>query len=71
MDQYLIDTDTCIFFLKNQYQLKEKVREVGIHNCYLSEITVAELTYGAYRSQRLEKHLQEVEEVDQRLSHRI
>lgn len=37
MDQYLIDTDICILFLKGQYGIKNKVREVDIDNCYVSD----------------------------------
>lgn len=60
MDDYLLDIDICIFYLKNKFSLKEKIRAIGISNCYLSEITLYELTYGAYKSSNVEKHLEEI-----------
>ncbi len=60
MNQYLLDTDICIFFLQGKFGIKEKVLEVGIENCYISEITLLELMYGAEKSTRPEKHTSEV-----------
>lgn len=37
--------------------------EIGIENCYISEITLAELKYGAAFSQNPQKHTKEVEEL--------
>ncbi len=60
MKGYLLDTDICISFLKNQYFIKEKILEVGIDQCFISEITIAELTYGAEKSGNIEKHMKDV-----------
>ncbi|MEZ4883189.1 MAG: type II toxin-antitoxin system VapC family toxin [Chitinophagales bacterium] len=60
MSKYLIDTDICIAFLKDKFNIKRKIKSVGISNCYISEITIAELTYGAYKSSNFEKHISEV-----------
>lgn len=60
MAQYLLDTDICIAFLKGKYNLLEKTEKVGFDNCFVSEITIGELTYGAYYSDRIEKHKEEV-----------
>ncbi|WP_455638848.1 PIN domain-containing protein [Parabacteroides sp.] len=59
MKQYLLDTNICIFFLQNKYDIVEKLERVGRKNCYISEITVAELLYGAACSANPEKHLAE------------
>lgn len=40
---YLIDTNICIFFLKGKFDLQAKFERVGLENCFISEITVAEL----------------------------
>lgn len=64
MDQYLIDTDICIHFLKGKFRINDKVREVGLDNCSLSEITIAELTYGAYKSANFKKHILEVKKME-------
>ena len=63
MDKYLLDTDICIFYLKGKFGLNKKVKEVGIENCFVSEVTIAELTFGAYKSTQLEKHLAEVKNI--------
>lgn len=48
--QYLLDTNTCIFFLRGKLQLDKIIKEKGRENCFVSEITVAELRYGAENS---------------------
>lgn len=47
---YLLDTNICIYFLKGRYGLVEKIDKVGFENLFVSEITVAELKYGAEKS---------------------
>ena len=64
MSQYLLDTDICIHFLKGQYNLDNKVQSLGVENCFVSEITIAELIFGAFNSQNLNKHLQEVDKIE-------
>ena len=59
MKKYLLDTNICIFYMKGRYQLDEKIKKVGQKNCYISEITVAELLYGVSRSGNKEKHLKQ------------
>ena len=60
MKGYLLDTNICIFYMKGRYQLDEKIAKVGQNNCYISEITVAELLFGAARSANKEKHLKQI-----------
>lgn len=48
--KYLLDTDICVFFLRGKLNLDEIIREKGRENCYVSEITVIELRYGAENS---------------------
>lgn len=63
MSGYLLDTDICIHFLKGRFSIKEKIKEVGISKCYLSEISIFELTFGSFKSQNFEKHIKEVERI--------
>ena len=58
---YLLDTNIVIFFFKGRFDIDEKLDAVGIENCFISEITLAELKYGALFSQRPERHIKEVE----------
>lgn len=63
--KYLLDTDICIFFLKGKFNIYEKLKQVGVENCYISEITIAELKYGAAKSSNFNKHIKEVNKVEQ------
>jgi tRNA(fMet)-specific endonuclease VapC len=50
LKKYLLDTNICIYFIKGRYGLSKKILEVGEENCFISEITVAELKYGIENS---------------------
>lgn len=54
MKKYLLDTNICIYFIKGQYKLNKKIAEVGEQNCFISEMTVAELKYGVENSKTVE-----------------
>ena len=44
--QYLLDTCTCICWLRDKYGIRERINAVGFENCSISEMTVAELKVG-------------------------
>ena len=48
--KYLLDTNICVFFLRGKFNIDQRIREHGRENCFISEITVAELRYGAENS---------------------
>jgi tRNA(fMet)-specific endonuclease VapC len=54
---YLIDTNTCIF-LKNKKPIHvlEKLRNVLNKDVCLSSVTIAEMQFGVYNSQNIEKN---------------
>ena len=68
--RYLLDTCICASILRGKFGVKERVKAIGIENCYISEITVAELKYGKllgqlkggpkYRDQHLEWFLETI-----------
>jgi tRNA(fMet)-specific endonuclease VapC len=58
VNKYLLDTNICAYFFNGQFNLKEKIREVGFENCVVSEITIAELKYGIAKSSKKEKNQQ-------------
>lgn len=55
MKKYLLDTNICIHFLGDEYNIKEKIEEAGLENCFVSEVTIAELKFGAENSQKQRK----------------
>lgn len=48
--------------MRGKYDMNRKIILAGINNCYLSEITVAELYYGAENSDDPDKTMRETEE---------
>ena len=54
MKRYLLDTNVCIFFIKGLYELDKKILAAGIENCFISEITVAEMKYGIENSKTID-----------------
>lgn len=63
MVKYLLDSDIAITILrdkKDRAGLRQKVLSVGIDNCFISEISLAELSSGAYKMAS-ERGLHEVE----------
>ena len=52
----MIDTDTCIFAIRNKQGLKEKFEYADPDNCFISEITLAELMFGVENSEKKEKN---------------
>ena len=44
--KYLLDTCICAYWLRDKQNVKERINAVGFNNCYISEITIAELKFG-------------------------
>ena len=55
MNGYLLDTNICIYFIKVLYELNKNITKIGIENCYISEITIAELKFGIENSKSSHK----------------
>jgi tRNA(fMet)-specific endonuclease VapC len=66
--EYLLDTNICIYFFKGQFQLVDRFRKVGFENCAISEITLAELIYGAEKSQHIERNLQVIRDFAEKIT---
>lgn len=60
MTRYLLDTNICIYLLKNRYDIGKRIKLAGYDNCFISDITLAELYYGASKSGQKAKKMQEV-----------
>ena len=63
--QFLLDTNICIHFFKGEYNLIDKLQTIGLSNCAISEITLAEMVFGAENSASPKKNY----ELIVRLSH--
>ncbi|MBQ7494822.1 MAG: PIN domain-containing protein [Bacteroidaceae bacterium] len=62
--KYLIDTDVCIALIKEMPSVVEHIRKVGADECKISDITLAEMYFGAFKSGR-EKHFEDVREIEE------
>ena len=54
--KFLLDTNICIYMFKGLYGLPDRIQTVGFDQFAISEITLAELIFGAYKSQRIEQN---------------
>lgn len=56
--KYLLDSNICIHFFRGKFGIIDKLNETGLDNCAISEITLAELVYGAEKSSHpLKNHI--------------
>ncbi len=53
MNKYLLDTNICIFLFRGKYNINDQIKRVGFQNCCISEVTLAELKYGAECSEHI------------------
>lgn len=55
--RFLLDTNICVYIIKNKPpQVLAKFKTLDISDVGISSITVAELEYGVYKSQRQEQN---------------
>lgn len=60
MAKYLLDSNICIYFLRGKKGVDSIIKKVGWENCCISQMTFAELLYGAECSQNVERNKREV-----------
>lgn len=56
MTGYLLDTDIVVFLFRNKKGIAKHLASLEPGQIYISEVTVAELEYGNYRSGRYEEN---------------
>lgn len=54
--KYLLDTNICVHLLRGKYHVDTFMDAVGFNNCYISEITMAELKYGSELGRQMGYH---------------
>tara|TARA_R110002124_G_scaffold240592_1_gene405851 strand:+ start:784 stop:963 length:180 start_codon:yes stop_codon:yes gene_type:complete len=55
LKKYLIDTNIAIFYMKGKFDLESKFDGLTRDDCFISEMTLAELKFGVENSDRPEK----------------
>ena len=63
MELYLLDTNVIVEMLRGNHKVIGQIEKHGIQNCFISEITIAELYYGAIKSEK-SKHLDDIEIIE-------
>ena len=66
--KYLLDTNICIHFFRGKYNLIEKLESIGLNNCAISEITLAELVFGAENSLNPQKNHNIIEQFSKQVT---
>jgi len=56
LKRYLIDTNICIYYIRGKFNLKEKFKKADPDNCFISEITLAELKFAVANSEHIEEN---------------
>ena len=57
MKAYLLDTNICIFAMRDKYGVNERLESISPQQCYVADVTVMELRFGAYKSERRDENL--------------
>ena len=65
MQKYILDTCTWIEFFHLRHGVKEHVERMQTQQICASEVTLAELTYGAINSNDYERHIKEPQRLRQ------
>ncbi len=58
--KYLLDTNIIAYWLNGNREIEEKICEIGLGSVCISFITLCELYYGAYKSVKKEKNLNNI-----------
>ncbi|MDR1610119.1 MAG: PIN domain-containing protein [Candidatus Symbiothrix sp.] len=61
MTRYILDTNTCIFFLRGKLNFSDFIEGNWRDSCCISEVTILELYYGAENSNNPQKHYEAVD----------
>ena len=64
MKGYILDTDTWIEYFRHRGGVDRHIAETPVEQIFASEVTIAELTYGALHSNAAERHLREPKEIE-------
>ena len=65
MRGYILDTDTWIEYFHHRGNVDRHIAETPAEQIFASEVSIAELTYGALHSKAVEKHLQEPKDIEE------
>ena len=62
MKGYLLDTSICVFLFREHREVTQLLNRIGYERCFISDIVLAELRYGAYKSDFVEDNLKLIDD---------
>lgn len=65
--KYLLDTNICIHLFRGKFNLIEKFQEINLNDCAISEITLAELMFGAENSSNPKKNFKIIDSFSEQI----
>ena len=65
MKGFILDTDSWIEYFHQRGGVDRHIAETPANQIFASEVSIAELTYGALHSNAVEKHLREPKEIEE------
>ncbi len=63
MARFVLDTDTCVYWLRGARRIEKRILTTGLQNVFITIITECELFYGAYTSAKTAMNLQLLREL--------
>lgn len=67
-DRFMLDTNICIYIIKNNpISVRQKFEKISASNLVLSMVTLAELRYGAEKSQAREKAIKAIDQLSRHI----
>lgn len=61
MNDFVLDTNICIYWLKGKHEIRRKIEQVGTDHLKITIISLAELKYGTYYSQKVNENLKNID----------
>lgn len=65
--KYLLDANICIHLFRGKFNLIEKFQKINLHDCAISEITLAELMFGAENSSNPKKNVKIIDSFSEQI----
>jgi tRNA(fMet)-specific endonuclease VapC len=62
--KYLLDTNVCIYLLKQNAKIMDKIASLSSSDLAISCFNLTELLYGAYNSEYIDKNLERVRYIE-------
>jgi tRNA(fMet)-specific endonuclease VapC len=68
LKRFLLDTNICIYLTNGRFDIDKKIDSVEVDNCFVSEITIAELKFGVENSDYKEKNKKSIDALAKRFT---